>query len=399
MNNLLDLLVENSTRLITCCDIVYRRGFLESIDFSQKMIGLIGARGVGKTTAILQHLQTLDLPFEKKLYISADMIEIADMSLFEIARFYEKHGGEVLAIDEIHKAKEFERELKNIYDRLNLQIIFSGSSALRLEHAKADLSRRALIYRVQGLSYREFLEIKLGLSLENYPLETLLENHVQIASSLFREFKPLEHFGEYLRSGYYPFYFEDKRRYLQRLESTINVIIEVDLPAVFSVKYDNIVALRKLVKLLCLSDPYKLNISELSKKIGIPRDRLYRYLDYLSAGSILLPIHPKARGERIFAKPAKLYLHNPNLYHAYCREARTGTIRECFFASSLKLHHTLYDSDKGDFLVDEKYIFEIGGKKKGFGQIKDIPDSYVVADDIEIGYGGKIPLWLFGFLY
>jgi predicted AAA+ superfamily ATPase len=399
MDDILDILLENSTRLIVGCESSYKRYFAKSIDFSQKMIGIIGARGVGKTTAILQHFKELEVPFNQKLYISADMIEIADMSLFEIARVFELHGGKVLAIDEIHKHKNFELELKNIYDRLQLNIIFSGSSAIKLEHSKADLSRRATMYHVQGLSYREFLELKLDISLPSYELEDMIQNHTQIASSMLNKFKPLEYFKEYLSVGYYPFYFEDKKRYLDKLETTINTVIEVDLPSIFTLKYENIANLKKLVKMICYSKPYTINISELSKKVGISRDKLYMYIDYLSRGSIFLPIRAKSRGDSIFVKPAKLYLHNANLYHAYCKNAENGTIRETFFANMLNQRYEIMHTKIGDFMIDEKYIFEVGGKNKSFNQIKDIPNSFVVADDIEIGFGGKIPLWLFGFLY
>ncbi len=399
MDDLLELLLENSTRLIMQCESSYERYFTKTIDYNQKMVGLVGARGVGKTTAILQHLQALHLPFEKKLYISADMIEISDLSLFEIARLFELYGGEVLAIDEIHKSKNFEIELKNIYDRLKLRVIFSGSSALKLEHSKADLSRRAIITHVQGLSYREFLELKLGKELPSYSLEELLSNHTHIATSLLNEFKPLAHFNTYLKEGYYPFYFEDNKRYLDRLESTINVVIEVDLPSIFAMKYENVVNLKKLVKLLCFSEPYTINISELSKKVGIQRDRLYLYIDYLSRGSIFLALRAKSRGDGLFSKPAKLYLHNPNLYYAYCKDAKKGTVREAFFVNTLSQGHQVNYSKIGDFLVDDHCLFEIGGKNKTFKQIKDEKNSYVVADDIELGFGDKIPLWLFGFLY
>ncbi len=399
MDDILELLIANSTRIISHCESSYQRYFVKTIDYEQMMVGLVGARGVGKTTAMLQHLQRLDLPFEKKLYISADMIEISDMSLFEIARIFELYGGEVLAIDEIHKSKNFEIELKNIYDRLKLRVIFSGSSALKLEHSKADLSRRAIIYTVQGLSYREFLELKLDITLPIYSLDEICSKHIEISAKLLKEFKPMEHFEEYLKVGYYPFYFADKKRYLDRLESTINVVIEVDLPSIFAMKYENVTNLKKLVKLLCFSEPYTINISELSQKVGIQRDRLYLYIDYLSRGAIFLPLRAKSRGDGLFVKPDKLYLHNPNLYHAYCKDAKKGTIRESFFANTISQSHEINHSKIGDFLVDDSYIFEIGGKNRSFKQIKDRDNSFVVADDIEIGFGNKIPLWLFGFLY
>jgi len=399
MEDILELLIENSSRLISLCDVGYKRYFFHTIDYEQKMIGLVGARGVGKTTAILQYLKESPIPFDKKLYISADMIEISDLSLFEIAKVFERYGGEVLVIDEIHKCNNFEIELKNIYDRLRLRVIFSGSSALKLEHSKADLSRRATLYHAKGLSYREFLELKLGKTLPSYRLDEILSNHTQIATKLLGEFKPLEYFREYLKEGYYPFYFEDPKRYLDKLETTVNVVIEVDLPSIFAMKYENIVSLKKLVKLLCFSNPYKINITELSQKIGIHRDRLYLYIEYLSRGSIFLSLKPKTRGDNLFVKPSKLYLHNPNLYYAYCKDAKKGTIRESFFANSLSDIYEISYSQSGDFLVEDQYIFEVGGKSKGFEQVKDLPHSFVVADDREVGFGNKIPLWLFGFLY
>jgi predicted AAA+ superfamily ATPase len=399
MQEILELLIENSARLIADCNTPYKRYFFKHIDFNQKMIGIVGARGVGKTTAILQHLRDIQIPYRHKLYISADMIEIADMHLFDIAKFFEMQGGKILAIDEIHKNRNFESELKNIYDRLKLQVIFSGSSALQVEHAKADLSRRALMYRVQGLSFREFCEMKLDMRLPVYGLEDILHHHTEIAADLVTQLKPLEHFSEYLKTGYYPFYFDDGKHYLTKLESTVNTVIEVDLPSLFSLKYDHIVNLKKLVKLICGSEPYSVNISRLSKQIGITRDMLYRYIDYLHRGSVFLPVKAKSRGDGIFTKPEKLYLHNTNLYHAYCIQSSKGTIRETFFANTTSLSHTLHHTKVGDFLLDERFVFEVGGRKKSFSQIKEIPDSYIAADELEIGTGNKIPLWLFGFLY
>jgi len=336
---------------------------------------------------------------DKKLYISADMIEISDMSLFEIAKKFSQYGGEVLAIDEIHKSLHFEQELKNMYDRLDMKVIFSGSSAVTLEHKKADLSRRATIYKVKNLSFREFLELRTGEAFPTFTLESILKDHTDIALSITKDIKPLAYLKEYLKFGYYPFYFEKNKHYLQQLEATINAVIEVDLPLIFDMKYENIINLKKLVKLLCSSNPYELNITALSQKIAISRDKLYRYIHYLNLGSIFLSVYPRTKGDSIFTKPSKLYLHNPNLYYAYCKNMQTGTIRESFFANAFVQIHEIYHSKVGDFLVDDRYIFEVGGKSKGFGQIKDMDHAYVVADDIEVGFGNKIPLWLFGFLY
>jgi predicted AAA+ superfamily ATPase len=396
---MIEQLHQNFLQYLENQEISYRRYIWNEINHNDRLIGLVGARGVGKTTYMLQYLNSLELPLHKKLYISADSFEVLESSLLEIAKEFSKLGGEVLAIDEIHKYKNFERELKQIYDMLKLKVIFSGSSAIELEHAKADLSRRAVMYRMNGLSYREFLEVKLGIELPSYSLEELLENHLEIGYKIKKELNPLEHWKEYLQYGFYPFYFQEKSTYGIKLKETINTVIETDIPSIFSIKYESIVNLKKLVTLICKSEPFKINIKELSAKIGTDRDTLYLYMNYLHRGKILNILRSKTKGDNIFLKPDKIYLNNPNLNYAYCKESKIGTIRESFFANQLQLNYDVSIPSKGDFLIDEKYLFEVGGKNKGFKQIKDVPNSFVIADDIEIGFGAKIPLWLFGFLY
>lgn len=377
----------------------YKRYMHKTINHADKLIGIIGARGVGKTTYILQYLHELDLPMSKKLYISADNFNVTDSSLLEIAREFSLLGGKVLAIDEIHKYKNFELELKQIHDMLDLKIIFSGSSALKLEHSKADLSRRAVLYRINGLSYREFLEIKLNKTFKRYSLNEILDTHADIVYKDFSDFKPLEYWSEYLKYGFYPFYFQNQETYNIKLQETVNTVIEVDIPSIFNIRYENILNLKKLTKLICQSEPFKINIKEMSAKIGTDRDTLYSYIEYLHRGKIFHILRSKTKGDNIFLKPDKIYLNNTNLNYCYCNNQEIGTIRETFFANQLSLLHDISVPTYGDFLIDEKYTVEIGGKNKNFNQIKDIPNSYIAADDIEIGFGNKIPLWLFGFLY
>lgn len=375
----------------------YKRYIHEKIDFNSKLIGLIGARGVGKTTFLLQYLKELELEFDKKLYFSADAIDID--SLFDVAYEFHKIGGKLLIIDEIHKYKDFEKELKKIYDMLDLKVIFSGSSALTIDNAKADLSRRVVLYHMQGLSFREFLEIKKDIKLPSFTLEEILNNHINISHELLSLIKPYEYWDEYLRYGYYPFYFEDKNTYQIRLVETINTVIEVDIPSLFKIEYDNIINLKKLVRLICLSKPFKINIKELSSKIGTTDyQTLYKYLEYLKKGKILNILKERSKGDTIFSKPDKLYLANTNLHFCYCRNSDIGTIREVYFSSVFN-EDRLSNVKNGDFLIDELYTIEVGGKNKKYRQIKDIPNSFIASDDIEIGGGNKIPLWLFGFLY
>ncbi len=375
----------------------YKRYFFDNIDFD-RLTGIVGARGVGKTTFLLQYIKESNIAKHKKLYVSADSIKID--SLFELALAFSKEGGELLVIDEIHKYVGFESELKKIYDFLDLQVIFSGSSALKIDNAKADLSRRAIVYEVEGLSFREFIELKEDIKLPTFTLEEILQNHIEIASDLLDKFNKTTLFKEYLHYGYYPFSFDKRSNYTLKLNETINTVLEVDIPSIFSIEYQNIRNLKKLIRLVCESQPYTPNIKELLVKMDMGEDyrSLYRYLEYLNRAKILKVMRAKTKGDNIFTKPEKIYLNNTNLHYSYCDSAQIGTIREVFFMSML-FEHIVVMPKKGDFLVDGRYLFEIGGKNKSFKQIKDKPDSYVVADDIEIGNGAKIPLWLFGFLY
>ena len=377
----------------------YKRYFFDIVDFNEKLIGIVGARGVGKTTFLLQYLESLEIADDKKLYFSVDSIMGADETLFDIAEDFSNLGGKVLVIDEIHKYKNFEIELKEIYDFLDIQVIFSGSSAIVLEHKKADLSRRAVLYRVKGLSFREFLELKLGKKLETYTLSEILKNHMKLASDISKNIKPLEYFSEYLKFGYYPFYFETPNTYYLKLEETVNVVIESDLPMIYNIEPSNIMKLKQLVAYICNSKPYELNLTNLSSKIGINRKTLYLYIHYLTVGDIFMKVLPKTKGDTVFSKPSKLYLNNTNLNYAYCDNQERGTLRESFFVNQLDKNYKIEYSKIGDFLLDDKFMVEIGGKNKSFKQIKDVENSFVIADDIEGGFGNKIPLWLFGFLY
>ena len=376
----------------------YKRYLFDKIDFSEKLIGLIGARGVGKTTLLLQYLEYNPLPLNKKLYISAEFLEYSDSRLFDIAEEFDKKGGKLLVVDEIHKYPDFEKEIKMIYDTLQLQLIFTGSSAMRIEHSKADLSRRAVIYKMNNLSFREFIELKRGIKLPSFTLEEIIQDHISIAFTLTSQIKPFEFFDEYLRFGAYPYYFQNQTNYYIKLQESINATIESDLPFIFDIKPINTIKLKKLVYLICTSEPFELNITKLAQKIDINRNTLYQYIYYLARGDIFILLDAKTRGDNIFVKPQKIYLQNPNLGYCYCENQKIGTVRETFFANQL-FEHTLLYPQSGDFLVDHKYIFELGGKNKTKKQIKNLQNSYIVADNIEIGSGDTIPLWLFGFLY
>jgi len=396
---MLDSLINNFYKKYTTISLKFKRYMHTTLDMDDKLIGIIGARGVGKTTFLLQYLKELKIPFEKKLYFSADHFLVSNYSLYEIAQEFEKIGGEVLVIDEIHKYPNFTQELKSIYDSFELKVIFSGSSAISLENAKYDLSRRAVLYRVQGLSFREFIEYETNIKFDVISLNDILNNHIELALDIGTKIKPFEYFKKYLEYGYYPFYKQNKNLYSSKLNEILNTVIESDLPIVFNIEPNKIFKLKKLLFLLCLSKPYELNISKLSQKIEINRTTLYNYMAYLEAGNIIKLIKTDEKGNKLLTKPEKVYLNNTNLNFAYCNNADIGSLRETFFANQLSLNHNVHYSKIGDFRVDNKYIVEVGGKNKSFNQIKDIPNSFIVADDIEIGSDAKIPLWLFGFLY
>ncbi len=374
----------------------FKRYLFDTIDLNSKLIGILGQRGVGKTILLRQIAQSLDISISKMLYISAD--NIVD-SLSDIAINFSAYGGKLLIIDEIHKADNFAKELKTIYDFVDIKVIFSGSSALEIENSKVDLSRRALFYPLHSLSFREFLSMKFDTEFPTFTLNEILENHIDIAHNLKKDFKPLEYFQYYKTYGSYPFFTEGEMGYDLRLNEIINIILDSEVATIYNVESSKINTIRKLLHFLCASNPFELNIQNISTSAGISRNTLYSYLYYLQKANLLQIIGGNFKNKKLLNKPDKIYLENINLYNILCDNQNIGSLRESFFVSQLKLTHSIKYSNIGDFSVNDRYIFEIGGKNKSFKQIKDIKNSYVVADNIEIGLNNKIPLWLFGFLY
>jgi len=379
----------------------YKRYIYDDIlNSTAKITGLYGARGVGKTTMLLQILQELDVKASQKLYISWDYSLFKDISLFDFVDEFSKRGGEVIVIDEIHEAKSFQEDLKSIYDFLDIKVYFSSSSAVSITNP--DFARRYSMYNLSSLSFREFLELSQGIKLASYNLEDILKNHEDIVSDIFinlKDKKIFKYFDEFKDVGVYPFYFEDKSKYIDRINDVIDTILHKDLTKIFNIQVDKIDTLKKLLIAICVSKPLEITVEKLASRVGITKSTLYKYIHYLDKAELISHISHEAKRFKNIKKPDKLYLNNTNLFNALCNEAEVGTIREVYFISMLKVSHRLDYSNTGDFLVDEKYIFEVGGKNKSFKQIKDVENSFVVADDIEIGSDCKIPLWLFGFLY
>ncbi len=377
----------------------YKRFLFNTIDFNERLIGILGSRGVGKTTLLLQYLHSI---FEEKkaLYIMADHPLVVELGVFNIADEFQKRGGEVLIVDEIHKIKNFEIDLKLIHDSFfSLNVAFTGSNAVAIDNAKADLSRRVAIYRLPVLSFREFLELETNKTFEALSLNEIIENHTVLATKILSKIKPFAYFEKYLKSGAYPFFLTSQNSYIQKLLSSSMQVLETDLPMIYTIDHDKINSLKKMMIMLCQSEPYDINISKLCGAVELNQRTLYKYLGILQSAGLIRMLGAKSNGVSIISKPQKLYLDNTNLFSIFCDAPKMGTIRETFFASSVAYEHTINYPKSGDFILDEKYTFEIGGKDKNFKQLKDAHNGYVVADDIEIGMDKKIPLWLFGFIY
>jgi uncharacterized protein len=379
----------------------YQNEIIDTIPWNQQLVGLTGARGVGKTTLLLQYIKKTWKYSRKALYVSLSDINFPYASLYELAEMFVKQGGEHLFLDEIHKFPKWSEELKTIYDGLpELKVCFTGSSILDIYKGKADLSRRALVFDMQGLSFRQFLQIETGQNLPVYSLSEIINNHYEIALNLTEKIKPFEFFENYLRYGYYPFYLESKAYYGMKLSGTLTQIVENDMPYLLNIDYEYIDKIKRFINLLANDIPFKPNISNLAGSVGVSWKTIIHYLRYLHRAKIITIIFPAGKNVSALAKPEKVYLHHPNLIFLFKETIENkGSLRESFFVNQLMYKHEIQIPGRGDFLLDRKYTFEIGGKNKGFKQIADLPDSYVVADDIEIGFENKIPLWLFGFLY
>ncbi len=378
---------------------VYKRFLYKKIDFSERFIGIIGARGAGKTTILLQYLKE-QTDSRETLYIIGDHPMVASEGLFAIADAFQKVGGKVLIIDEIHKVKDFEIDLKLIYDSFfELQVIFTGSSAVAIDHAKADLSRRAVMHILPVLSFREFIELETKEQFDAYSLEDILENHTIIAIDILSKVKPLAYFDTYLKRGAYPFYKNGEESYIQKLLAATMQVLSSDLPAIYAIEHDKINALKKMMIMLCKSEPFDINISKLCGAVELNQKTLYKYLGILQAAGLIRILGAKSSGVSIISKPEKLYLDNTNLFTIFCDKPKEGTKRETFFASALSYNHSLNYPKYGDFIINDTYTFEVGGRGKTNRQIKAVKESFIVSDNIEIGTLNKIPLWLFGFLY
>ena len=397
----MDRIFKTYGRLLAETDLSFTRYLYDIINWDNKLIAIKGAKGVGKTTMLLQHILKNFPDKQKALYVSLDHIWFAQNSILDLAEYHYTHGGTHLFLDEIHKYKGWQQEVKNIYDSYpGLHIVVTGSSMLRLEESlMGDLSRRHRQYSLEGLSFREYLELEQVAQLPILSLETVLNNHFMQASQITSKLKVLSYFEKYLESGYYPFYREEGDGFSDRLQQVIDSIINIEIPAISNVEYDSVYKAKRLLAILAESSPYTLNISGLCNTLQTSRNNVLKLLDLMDKAALVRRLYSVDSGMNMLTKPEKVLFYNTNLMYCLTPKAEDGTMRETFLASQLAVNHQLSMPNRGDLVVDGRWLFEVGGKNKGFSQIKGINNSYVAADKIDIGHGNKIPLWLFGMLY
>lgn len=391
---------DESEERIRMTDCAFHRYLYSQIDWTARVVALNGPKGVGKTTMFLQYLKEHREVAEHSLYVSLDDIWVDAFELYDLVKYHVQNGGTSVYIDEVHYLKDWSRLVKNLYDSFkSLRIAYTGSSILQMKRGTGDLSRRQIEYALAGLSFREFLNLEGKGNFDPVRLEELLRDHVRIAEKVVSKVRVLPLFRRYLVSGYYPFYREDTAHYGRKLVQVVNQVLERDLPMVEDITPDTIRKARRMLTILAASTPQTPNITELSRNLGMDRKQGIKILYLLQRAGLTGLLAEDADALKYLGAPSKIFCDNGNLMQALVARPDTGTMREAFFNNQLSVAHVTTCPKKGDFLVDGKHLFEIGGAKKTFAQIRDEPDSYLAVDGVEVGRGNRIPLWLFGFLY
>lgn len=389
----MNILYQKFETLLQNTALGYKRYLYDKVAWNSRMIGIVGARGVGKTTMILQYIRE-NLDSKKALYVSADDIYFGENNLFDLADDFYKNAGEYLFVDEIHKYPDWSRELKNIYDSFpSLKIIFTGSSVLDILAGSADLSRRAIVYKLQGLSFREYLKLFHDYGIEVYSLEQIVNNEVRLSNIKH----PLPLFNDYLKRGYYPFGLENELDL--RLGQIIVQALETDIPQYANLNVGTSRKLKRLLSIIAESVPFKPNFTKISEIIVVSRNSLDDYFLYMEKAGLISQLRNETGGIRGLGKVDKVYLDNTNIiFNLVGEKANIGNIRETFFFNQMRLNNEVISSAKADFVIDN-FTFEIGGKNKQQSRVDKAGTSFLVKDDIEFGYRNVIPLWAFGMNY
>lgn len=400
-NDEMQEVIDTSDRLVEATKLDFHRYLSAEIDWRDRLICIKGARGTGKTTMMRQRIKEVFGAGGKAVYLSLDDLWFATHRVRDAIEYLSSHGYTHVFLDEVHHfGADWSLLIKNLYDQFpDLSFVYSGSSLLKLESSKGDLSRRQAVYTLKGLSFREYLAFESVGTFAVLPLEEILANHRQLASRIVEKIKILPHFEAYLKKGYYPFYKESHALYEQRIVEVVNKVLESDWPAVADVSVETVRKAKKMLMVLAASCPQQPNMSALYRELETERNTGLKILSALDQGGLLALVPPKGESLKNLSKPEKIYCDNTNLMYALAPRINNGTMRETFFFNQIRKDHEALFSGVGDFQVDGKYHFEVGGKGKGFDQIADVPNSFVVNDGVERGVGNKIPLWLFGFLY
>lgn len=396
----LQSLFNNYHRKIAKIDLRFKRYLFNEVNWKARIIGIKGARGVGKTTMLLQHILDNYKDIDQTLYASLDDLWFSTHSLIDLVDWADQHGITRLYLDEVHRYAKWSETLKNIYDSYpDMSIVYTSSSLLMMDNAKVDLSRRQTTYTLHGLSFREYLAFEGILQVPAIQLDDLLEHHVQHAMRIVKEVKVASYFESYLSHGYYPFYREAGEDYVTRLREAVSVVIDSDLPAVENMSFETLQKVKKLIMIISERVPFEPNMTELWKQLVTNNELGLRMLYALDKAQLLSLLTSKVKNYKLLYKPDKIFLGNTNLMHVLCPSVDKGNERETFFYSQLHVSHDVKYPQQGDFLVDDRYLFEVGGRKKTYDQIADVANSYLAVDDTEVGHGHRIPLWLFGFIY
>lgn len=379
----------------------FKRYLIDKIDWRDNLIAIKGAKGTGKTTMLLQHIKESFSDKDKALYLSLDNLWFETHSINDLIEYHYTHGGTHLFLDEVHYYPKWKTLIKNINDDYpGLHVVYTGSSMLKIDSGVADLSRRQLPYTLHGMSFREYLLYEGLAEMEPISLDLLLRDHRRIAEDILSNgMKILPAFGEYLRYGYYPFYKSVYSGFEIRLQQVVNHVLENDYPIIEGVEQSTIRKTKKMFMILAEQVPQTPNMSNLYNELETDRNQGLKMLYALEKAGLLALLSDKPKHIDKLSRPEKIFMDNSNLMYAYAMAPNIGTVRETFFLSQLAVDHSVTYPAKGDFLVDGKYLFEVGGRKKSFEQIKDVADSYLAVDDTEIGHHNRIPLWMFGLLY
>ena len=377
-----------------------KRYSYDLINWGDRLIGIRGARGVGKTTLLLQKILDSGKEREQSLYVSLDNVWLDAKDIYRLAGQFGQHGGQRLVLDEVHYVRDWQRVIKNITDDFReLKIAYTGSSMLKIKARQGDLSRRQMSYELPGLSFREFLKFEGVGDFEVLSLSDILSGHEDIARAIRRKLRILPLFEKYFRGGYYPFYREGESHYDSRILQAVNQTLDSDWPSVEDVTAETVRKARKMLRILAEMPPQTPKMKVLYEQLGTERQHGLKILYALERAGLLRLLPASKESLKNLVSPEKIYCDNTNLMYAIMPDADIGTAREAFFLNQVGSVCSVTYPKRGDFLVDGKYLFEVGGKSKGFAQIKDVPNSYVVNDDTDVGIGNKIPLWLFGFMY